>query len=40
MNMLVRVRNNVTTSPTLPGIAESGMMKLREDANTIRIQGK
>ena len=40
MNMLVRVKNNVTTSPTLAGRADNGMMKLRLEANTIKMHGK
>ena len=39
-NILVRVRNNVTTSASLPGNADSGIMKLIVDAVTIRMQGK
>ena len=40
MNILVRVRNRVTTSPILPDMAESGMMKLSVDANTIKIKAE
>ena len=39
MKMFVRVKNWVTISATLPGIAERGMMKLKLAAATIVIQG-
>ena len=40
MKMFVNVRNCVTTSATLPGIAERGIRKLKLDAMTIAMQGK
>ena len=40
MKMFVNVRNWVTISATLPGIAERGMMKLKLDAVTIDMHGR
>ena len=40
MNMFVNVKNWVTTSATLPGIAERGIMKLKLEATTIIMHGK
>ena len=40
MKMFVSVKNNVTTSAILPGIADMGMMKLILEAITIVIQGR
>ena len=39
MKMFVNVKNCVTTSATLPGIAEMGIMKLKLDAVTIDMHG-
>ena len=39
MKMFVSVRNWVTISAILPGIAERGIMKLKLEAITIVIQG-
>ena len=40
IKMFVRVRNCVTNSATLPGIAESGMIKLKLAVATIAQDGK
>ena len=40
MNMFVRVKNCVTTKATLPGIFDTGMMKLTLDAITMVIDGR
>ena len=40
MQRFVRVKNNVATSETLPGIAESGMMKLIDEIATTDRHGK
>ena len=40
MKTLVNVKNWVTVNPILPGIAESGTMKLMNDIITIEKQGK
>ena len=39
MKMLVNVRNWVTISATLPGIAVRGIIKLKLEAITIVMQG-
>ena len=39
MKMFVNVKNCVTTSATLPGIAVMGIMKLKLDAVTIDMHG-
>ena len=38
--MFVSVRNCVTMRAILPGIAESGTIKLINETNTIEIHGK
>ena len=40
MKIFVSVRNWVTTSAILPGMADTGMIKLNPDAITIVIPGK
>ena len=40
IKMFVRVRNCVTASAILPGMAESGTKKLIDETTTIAIQGK
>ena len=40
MNILVSVRKSVTARVTLPGIAESGTMKLIPEIRTIEMHGR
>ena len=39
MKRFVNVRNSVTSKPTLPGIAETGIAKLIADSRTIAMHG-
>lgn len=40
MKIFVKVRNSVTMRLTLPGTADSGMMKLKLDVITIAKHGR
>ena len=40
MKRLVKVRNKVARRPTLPGVADEGMIKLISETNTIAAAGK
>jgi hypothetical protein len=40
MNIFVKVRNWVATSPTLPGTEDKGIIKLIWDTMTIALAGK
>ena len=40
MKRLINVRNSVARRPTLPGIADEGMIKLSCETKTIAAEGR